>query len=233
MFFDKMSQRSRISIDLRSQDLTVADMENFRKTALKDISDEEDSYQELIMFSAKSKPYQYSSLEEFSKDTDAIPDDAGYFYYTISISSGDRFSLYLDLDRPAKMVMEGSKEFIEANRKRMEKAFPKGGERYKAQGNIGIFMIWGIVVTLAIAVIIAYSILSEPNPYLTVFVLFISSILGIYLSLSQKNVLNPANTMSLGQKRKNPKIDLILHIITIALGIISVVLVMLFFEYNM
>lgn len=208
-------------------------MEKFREAAIKGIREGEDHYQELIMFSAKSKPYQYSSLNEFLKDTDSIPDDAGYFYYTISFNTGDRFSLYLDPDRPAKMVMEGSKDFIDTNKQKMEDAFPKGGERYKTTGNIGIFMIWGIVVTLAITVIIGYSVISEPNPYLTVFVLFISSILGIYLSLSQKNVLNPANTMSLGQRRKNPKIDLILHMITIALGIISVVLVMLFFEYNM
>jgi hypothetical protein len=229
-----MKDRSRISIDLRSQDLKTADMERFRAAAIGLRSKRgEDDPQELIMFSVSAKPYQYPSLDAFKKESISIPDDANYFYYTITFPTGNRFALYLDPDRPAKMVIEGDKEFINLNKERMMQCFPKGGKRYLAQGKLGMFFIWGAVVFIALSVIGMYSVLSSPNPYLILWVIFISSLLGIYMSMAKSKVINPANTMSLGRKRKHPLIDLMLHFITIALGIISVVLVILFIEYNM
>lgn len=226
-----MVKRSRSSIDLRSQDLTVDDMVRFRDEAVKGAGIGTGP-QELIMFSAASKPYQYLSLEDFMKDTPSIPDDTSYFYYTLTFTSGDRVSLYLDPDRPAKVVIEGNRDHVKRYTEMVERIFPKGGSRYKAQGYIGVFIIWGVVISIALAVILGYSLLSNPNPLLILWVIFISSMLGIYLSIYNRRRLNPANTMALGGKRRNPWVDLALHLITVAMGIVSVVLVIVLLEMN-
>jgi hypothetical protein len=229
-----MSTRKRRSIDLRSQDLTVEDMERFRETFL-DSSKGGRNNQELIMFSAKAKPYQFISLDEFNRNLKSVPKDAEYFYYTLTLPNGDRCSLYLDPDRPARIVVEGSDGFVNELATDMERTFPRGSSRYKTQGNLGYFIIWGVVVGVAFIFILAYTLAtgSHVNPFLVAWVLFISSLLGIYLSIAKSKEINPANTMALGKKRKRPMLDIFLHFITVALGIISVILVLLFVEFNL
>lgn len=226
-----MKEMEKISIDLGSQDLTLNHMERFRKTVL-DGAGSKKSFQELIMFSSDAKPYQYSSLMDFKEDLGLIPDSTGYFYYTISFSRGDRCALYLDPDRPARIVIQGEDDFLSKMNPIIEKGFPKGSSRYKAHSGWGYLTIWATVVIIAGSIIAAYSLLSEPNPYLIVWVLFVSSVLGIYLSVAKGKEINPANTMALGNKRKHPYVDMILHMLTITLGIVSVILVILFIEFN-
>lgn len=229
-----MTARIRRSIDLRSQDLSPDDIRRFQKTFI-DFTKDEGEHQELLMFSTGIKPYQYTSLGDFEKDLKKIPENAEYFYYTLTLPSGDRCSLYLDPDRPAKVVIEGKENFVRELAKNMEKTFPKGGVRYKTQGSLGYFLIWGTVVVTSFAFILAYTLLSGSgaNPYLVAWVIFVSSLLGIYLSIVKSKDIYPANTMSLTGRRKRPMIDLFLHFITVALGIISVILVLLFVEFNL
>ncbi|HHD15707.1 MAG TPA: hypothetical protein ENK47_03260 [Euryarchaeota archaeon] len=229
-----MGPKSKSIIELGSQDLTVEYMERFRDLALRFLKGYGDEKpQELIMFSARAQPYQYSSLDDLRKEIGRIPDDASYFYYTITYPSGERCSLYLDPDRPAKLVVEGDRDMNRHLPDQFKLLFPQGGKRYVVHGRWGIFMIWAIVIVTASAFLTAYSLLSHPDPYLIVWVLFISSLLGIYLSLVKAKEMTPANTISLGRRRKRPLLDLFLHFITIALGIISVILVMFFVEYNL
>jgi hypothetical protein len=229
-----MSGRNRKTIDLGSQDLSAGDMRKFRQAFL-DYADGKGKHQELIMFSAGAKPYQYSSMDQFERDLGSIPGDAEYFYYTLTLHGGDRCSLYLDPDRPARVVVEGGDSFVEVLTGGMEKAFPKGGSRYIAHGTAGYFIIWGAVVAIAVVFLISYALAigSEVNPYLIAWVIFVSSLLGIYLSIVKSREINPANTMVLGSGRKRPMIDIFLHFITVSLGIISVILVLLFVEFNL
>ncbi len=228
-----MKKRTRISIDLNSQDLSVKHMESFRDIALVDpVQQKGGQAQELIMFSVKAKPYQFSSLTEFKNELGSIPDDASYFYYTITHSSGNRCALYLDPDRPAKIVIEGGTDFVETMSIKLKGLLPKGGKRYVLHGKWGFIGIWAAVVMIALSVIITYSIVSGPDPYLISWVLFVSSILGIYLSIAKAKDINPANTMALGNIPKRPILDTTLHFLTIMLGVISVVLVILFIEFN-
>lgn len=228
-----MAGKNRRSLDLRSQDLKVEDMRRFKQTLIGSSKGKE-KHQELIMFSAGTKPYQFHSLDDFERDLRSVPSDAEYFYYTITSPNRNRCSLYLDPDRPARVVVEGSDEFVNRLTVEMEKTFPRGGARYKAHGSIGYFIIWGIVVSLSVSFILIYTLFSgnAVNPYLLAWVIFVSSLLGIYLSIVKSKEINPANTMALGDKRKRPMVDLLLHFITVALGIISVILVMLFVEFN-
>ena len=229
-----MKERARISIDLNSQDLSLKHMESFRDIALVDPANKKGSTtQELIMFSAKARPYQFSSLNDFKNDLGSIPDDTGYFYYSITQSSGNRCALYLDPDRPAKMVIEGKTDFVESMSEKLKNIFPKGGKRYVLHGRWGFIGIWVAVILIAFSVIFTYSFLSEPNPYLISWVLFVSSILGIYLSIAKAKDINPANTMALGNRPKKPIFDTMLHFLTIVLGIISVILIILFIEFNL
>lgn len=208
-------------IDLRSQDLELSDLERFRKTVSG--SDSKDRPEELIMFSSSSKPYQFNSLSDFMKEMDSIPNDASYFYFTLTYHGGERCSLYLDPDRPGKVVVEGPEKWAETMENRIHEVFPKGGERFRVHQRYGILLIWGIVVILAAVILAVTSLIFGIDPLVFSVVIFTSSILGIYLSIVKAKELQPANTISFVKKRKF-WLETMLHFLTIALGIICAVL---------
>jgi len=216
-----MKGQERRVIDLRSQDLEVNDLNRFRQSITG--STKEDSPEELIMFSSSSKPYQFGSVADLEEKVGSIPDDAGYFYYTISYASGKRASLYLDPDRPGKVVVEGPGDWIEKMDKVITDTFPRGGERFRVHQRFGILLIWGLIVVLASVILGAAYLIIDLNPVIISVVIFTSSILGIYLSVVKSRELQPANTISFVKRRKYLR-ETLLHLVTIALGIISAVL---------
>jgi hypothetical protein len=211
----------RLVIDLGSQDLDMSDLEKFRKTIIDHGG--KDKPEELVMFSSDSNPYQFTSLSEFKKNVGSIPDNASYFYFTLTFHGGERCSLYLDPDRPGKFVVEGPKKWSEMMEEKVRTIFPKGGGRYKVHQKFGILMIWGMVVILAGIILIGTTLILGPDPVVLSVVIFTSSILGIYLSIVKSKELQPANTISFVKKRKLWLVTL-LHLITIALGIVCAVL---------
>jgi len=216
-----MKGLERNVIDLRSQDLDICDLEKFRIAVIEQGGKE--SPEELIMFSSSSKPYQFGSILEFEESIGSIPDDASYFYYTLTFKGGERCSLYLDPDRPGQVVIEGPKDWAAEMEKKVLAVFPRGGERYRVHQKFGILMIWGMVVLLAGAILLATSLVYEMEPILVSVIIFTSSILGIYLSIVKSKELQPANTISFVKRRKFWLVTL-LHLVTIALGIICAVM---------
>lgn len=213
--------KERKVLDLKSQDLATHDMVTFRDTVLEGLS--KTGHQELISFNSGSKPYNYSSLDEFRKMSDSIPDNASYFSYTMTFDTGDRCSIYLDPDRPGKLVIEGKPEFVSDLDGRLGKVFPKGSERYVIHKRMGIFIIWALVISMAAVILLITSLLIGPDAIMISSVILTSSILGIYLSVVKSKEIQPANTISF-IKRRNYWLDTVLHMLTIALGILSAVL---------
>jgi hypothetical protein len=218
-----MVSQNRAVIDLRSQDLEISDLESFRKAMTGSGAGGEKSPEELIMFSSSNKPYQFDSLSKFEKNMGKIPDNASYFYYTLTFSSGDRASLYLDPDRPGKVVLEGSNTWLKRGSETISSLFPKGGERYKIHQRYGIILIWSMIIILAAVVLAVSSLIVEITPVVISVVIFTSSMLGIYLSVVRSKELQPANTISF-VKRRRFWVETVLHFLTIVLGIISAVL---------
>jgi hypothetical protein len=175
------------------------------------------------MFSSSSKPYQFRSLKEFEENVGSIPDNASYFYFTLTYHGGERCSLYLDPDRPGKVVIEGHGKWADLMEKRVHEAFPKGGERFRIHQKFGILMIWGIIVLLAAVILTVASLFIGLDPVVFSVVIFTSSILGIYLSIVKSKELQPANTISFVKKRKF-WFETFLNLLTIGLGIICAVL---------
>ncbi|MGA1873124.1 MAG: hypothetical protein ACMUHY_05585 [Thermoplasmatota archaeon] len=214
-----MKDQDRRVIDLRSQDLSVSDLHGFRDKVIKG----DDRPEELIMFSSSSKPYQFTSISDLEERVGSIPDDASYFYYTITYQDGRRASLYLDPDRPGKLVLEGAGKWTEAMETSLLEMFPRGGERYRVHQRFGLLLIWGMVVLLAAVILTVFSLLFGINPVIISVVIFTSSILGIYLSIVKSKELQPANTISFVKRRKFLW-ETFLHMMTIALGIVSAIL---------
>ena len=214
-------KRERNVIDLKSQDMAGDDLGKFRKTVLSGI--EKNEFKELISFNSGSKPYNFASLDEFLKNRETIPDDASYFSYTISLTSGDRCSLYLDPDRPGKLVVDGSPEWVEMKTADLEVKFPKGSERYVVHGAMGVFIIWAAVIILATIILLVTTLIIGLDAVIISSVIFTSSVLGIYLSIVKSKEIQPANTISF-VKRRNYRFETFLHVLTIALGILSAVL---------
>jgi hypothetical protein len=219
---DQMKGMERRVIDLRSQDLEISDLEKFKETVSG--SEKEERPEELIMFSSNSKPYQFNALSDFMKEMDSVPNDASYFYFTLTYHGGERCSLYLDPDRPGKVVVEGPQKWAEMMENRIHETFPKGSERFRVHQKYGILMIWGIVVLLAGVILALSSLIFGLDPLVYSVVIFTSSILGIYLSIVKSKELQPANTISFVKKRKY-WFETLLHLITVALGIICAILV--------
>jgi len=215
-----MGSYERTVVDLRSQDLDISDLSGFRDRIKKA---HDGNLQELIMFSSSNKPYQFNSLGSFMERMSDIPDNASYFYYTLSTDVGERCSLYLDPDRPGKVVIEGSKEWTKRMRDVISNLFPSGGERYKVHQKYGIVLIWSVVVILAAIILGAAYVLFRIDALVISVVIFTSSILGIYLSVRKSRELQPANTISF-VKRRRFWLDTVLNTIVIVLGVISAIL---------
>ncbi|MGA1849053.1 MAG: hypothetical protein ACMUHB_06900 [Thermoplasmatota archaeon] len=215
-----MGSYGRTVVDLRSQDLDISNLTQFRDRLGKVMGA---GIEELIMFSSANKPYQFSSLDEFKEKMTDIPDNASYFYYTISTRGGERCSLYLDPDRPGKVVIEGSKGWTARMEEVVNGIFPSGGERYKVHDRYGIVLIWSIVVVLAALILGGAYLLFNIDATVISVVIFTSSILGIYLSVRKSKELQPANTISFVKKRRF-WVDTVLNLVMIALGIVSAIL---------
>lgn len=216
-----MGSTKRTVLDLRSQDLDVGDLQRFRSTVEKEAG--KGGMEELISFTAKNQPYNYGSLPELKDDIGKVPDDASFFYYTIIISGQDRCSLYLDPDRPGKVVIEGTEEWVSRMGRKMEETFPRGGVRFKVHQRFGVLVIWSIVIIIAALIILGTFLFYELDPVIISTVIFTSSILGIYLSLSKAKELQPANTISF-VKRRNYWLETLLHALTVGLGIVCAIL---------
>ncbi|MCU0798915.1 MAG: hypothetical protein MUC62_04510 [Candidatus Thermoplasmatota archaeon] len=215
----------RTVIDLGSQDLDIDFLNAFRRK-LGELAHPAggSGREELIMFTAGGRPYQFKDLDELSSSMGALPQDVGYFYYTL-ISGGLRASLYLDPDRPAKLVLEGAKEEMARLGGELRKAFPPSGPRDVLHGRLGPFIVWGSVLAVAMVFLAAVVLATgEARPLLVTWVIFISGMVGVYLSIARSRAFAMASTMSLGKKRR-PYLELVLHFITVALGIISVIIV--------
>jgi hypothetical protein len=221
-----MGSYSRTVVDLRSQDLDISDLTEFRDRLGKGMGGK---MEELIMFSSSNRPYQFTSLTSFKGQMKDIPDNASYFYYTISTKGGDRCSLYLDPDRPGKVVIEGSKEWSSQMEEVVSDLFPSGGERYKVHHKYGIVLIWSMVVLLAAVILGGAYLLFDIDAMVISVVIFTSSILGIYLSVRKSKELQPANTISFVKKRRF-WVDTVLNLIMVALGIISAILASVFVQ---
>ena len=217
-----MKGMERRVIDLRSQDLEISDLEKFKEAV--SVTEKGKTPEELIMFSSSSKPYQFNALSDFMKEMDSIPNDASYFYFTLTYHGGERCSLYLDPDRPGKVVVEGPKQWAEMMENRVHETFPKGGERFRVHQKFGILMIWGIIVLMAAVILVITSLIFGLDPLVYSVVIFASSILGIYLSIVKAKELQPANTISFVKKRRY-WFETLLHLITVGLGIICAILV--------
>lgn len=215
----------RIVLDLGSQDLDIEFLRLF-KNKVEEISHPvgRSGKEELIMFTAGGRPYQFKDLEALSTSIGNLPEDVGYFYYTLLLG-GLRTSLYLDPDRPAKLVLEGPRDDIGKMGSVLRKAFPPSEPRKVIHGRFGPFIVWGTVLAMAVvflsAVILATG---EVRPLLVTWVILVSGMVGAYLSVARSRAFAMASTMSLGKKRR-PYLDLVLHFITVALGIISVIIV--------
>jgi len=216
-------QNARTALELGSQDLKVIDLQRFRDVVMGRAKKGVKKPQELIMFSSGPKAFQYALLDEFLKDVGAIPEDTGHFYYTIAYTGSRRCSLYLDPDRPAKVVIEGDRGWIDEMEPVLRKTFPKGGMRYLVHGTWGIFMIWAAVLLTAAVVLAATALIIGLEPVVLSSVLLAAGILGTYLSIRNAKELQPANTITF-VKRKRVWFDTLMHFMTIVLGIISAVL---------
>ena len=218
---------TRKVIWLGSQDLDLGYLLSLRdRLKERSIPSGPKGWEELIMFTAGGRPYQYKDLDELSGSMGKLPNDIGYFYCTF-LMDGTRISLYIDPDRPSKLVLEGEGRVIEELARELKGAFPPSGPREVLHGKFGPFIIWGAVLTVS-AVLLAAVILAtgEVRPLLVTWVILISGLVGAYLSIARYSSIARTSTMSLGRKR-SPYTELVLHFITVALGIVSVIMVVL------
>jgi len=215
----------RTVMDLGSQDLDMEFLKAFRRKLEENApSADRKGSGDLIMFTAGGRPYQFRDMDELSSSLGKLPQDVGYFYYTV-LFGGLRASLYLDPDRPAKLVLEGPKDDIGRLGGVLRKAFPPSGPREVIHGRFGPFIVWGTILVMALVFLAAVILATgEVRPLLVTWVILISGIVGVYLSIARSRAFAMASTMSLGKKRR-PNLDLVLHFMTVALGIISVIIV--------
>ncbi|MGA1822838.1 MAG: hypothetical protein ACMUIG_09960, partial [Thermoplasmatota archaeon] len=173
----------------------------------------------------------YNNLEDLMKEVGSLPAEPSYLYYTITWPALGRCSIYLDPDRPAKIVIEGKQDWVDQVESDIKKEFVKGDSRYLVHQRGGIFLIWLMVIVIAILGLMITSIIrGEVNPLMILVVLVMSGILGTYMSLLKAKEIQPANTISL-KGRKRPRLESLMHIITIALGIISAILATIIVEF--
>lgn len=226
-----MSKETRKVFDLGSQDFELNDLKQFRDTIMKHPLMKKRIPNELIMFSRDSEPYTFKNLQELLKEISSLPPEVSYLSYTITWPSLGRCSIYLDPDRPAKIVIEGDHEWVEEIESDIKKQFIQGDRRYLVHQKGGIFLIWGMVLIIAVlGLIIASVILGEINPLMIIIVLFMSGVLGTYMSLMKAKDIQPANTISF-QGRRRPRLETLMHIMTIALGIICAILATIIVEF--
>mgnify|MGYP001312013231 CR=1 FL=1 len=219
-----MPGQKREVIDLRSQDFTLEDMKRLRKTALSNPLMESRPPNEMILFSDGNEQFQFQSLEDMEKKESVVPKEAEFLYYTLTWPSKGRCSIYLDPDRPTKVVLEGGEKWIDSMKDTISGEFQLGDRRYLLHTQGGPFVIWAVVVGISIlSLIIASFVRGVVDPVMIGVVLLTSGILGIYLSIVNKHDLGPANTISF-ERKKIWWHDMVLHAITITLGIVCAIL---------
>ena len=222
-----MGQRGRVTIDIKSQDMDGEDLEHFRGIVVENSPTEGRKCRELIILSAGSRPREYTDLAELRRDWGDREDRISYLYYSLNWPGTGRVSLYLDPDRPGKIVIEGNTEWGEGIRKNLSKTFSKGDIRFVIHDRWGFLIIWGIIITMAIvALTVTTLVRNERDPVMTAAVLLAAGFLGTYISLFKAQDLHPANTISMKGK-KNWKIDALISFLIVALGIVCAILVTL------
>lgn len=213
----------RTVLEIGSLDVGLEELEAFRKGAL-GAAGFDSAPMELLVNSGLSGVEHYDSLEELLERSKVHLFKPSYFHYSITWPSRARCSLYLEPDRPARIVLEGGGDVLERMKRSFSSRFGKGGKRYRLHGPVGLFLIWLAVILIASAFIVAFIIGSgSADPVIIIPVIVSSSVLGIYLSMFKLKELNPANTVSLGSKRSWVG-NVILNMLTVALGIISAII---------
>lgn len=211
-------------MDLQSQDVGLEELRGFRKAVMSTAGGKAGKPEELIMFSAESRPYQYDSLDSMVEELPSLPEGASYLYYTIRFRKLGRCSLYLDPDRPGKVVIEGDEGWMERVSRAVSDGMGKGDPRHVVHSRAGVFIIWGIIVSVAIlALTITTLAMGGADPILTAVIIFMSGMLGIYLSLVKMKEIQPANRISFSGSSRW-WVESLLHLVTIALGIICAIM---------
>lgn len=218
-----MERSERSVLELGSLDVGLDELRGFKEAAL--LAAKLDmAPMELIVNSGLSGVDHYSSLGSLIESTPKSKFAPSYLHYSITWPSRARCSLYLDPDRPARIVLEGDRGITGRMREAFSKTFGKGDERFRLHGPIGLFLIWLAVILIASTFTIAYIIGSgSADPMIIIPVIVSSGVLGIYLSFFKLKDINPANTISLGS-RQSWVGNMLLNLLTVALGIISAIM---------
>jgi hypothetical protein len=213
----------RRTIELGSQDLGIADLAGFREKVVSGSWPGKDA-SELIVLSGFSGTFQFESLNDLYAKVKTLPTEPVYLYYSITYPSKARCSLYLDSDLPARIVLEGDEEWLSGAEQGIKALFRSGDRRYLLHNSKGFLIIWASVIGIAAMMIAGFVIGSGSNdPMIIIPVIISAGLLGIYLSLAKIKDIQPANTISLYRKREW-WVESILHLLTVALGIISAII---------
>ncbi|MDG6224965.1 MAG: hypothetical protein QCI82_05575 [Candidatus Thermoplasmatota archaeon] len=218
-----MERPDRTVLEFGSMDMGLDELKIFRESALK-ASGLDSTPMELVVNSGLSGVEHYDGLEELLERYRVHMFKPSYFHYSITWPSVARCSLYLEPDRPARIVMEGGSDVLERMKRTFTSKLGTGGKRYRLHGPVGLFLIWLVVILIASTFILAFIIGSgSADPVIIIPVIVSSSVLGMYLSMFKLKDLNPANTVSLGP-RGGWIGNVILNMLTVALGIISAII---------
>jgi len=218
-----MPATDRSTMELGSRDFSMEDLARFRDLALSDARFDA-PHSELLVLSGLSGVKQYEGLDRMGPKDRWDNKEPTYLYFTISWPSRARCSLYIDPDRPARIVIEGPKDWKVKVEERMMTTFGGGDSRYKVHSKAGYVIIWISVVSIAALFIAGYVLGSnESDPTIILPVMISSGLLGLYLSFSKMKDLQPANTISL-KGRKRWWLESLMHLLVIALGIISAIM---------
>ena len=218
-----MERPDRTVLEFGSLDVGLEELKAFREGAI-GAAGFDNAPMELVVNSGLSGVEHYDSLEELLERAKVHVLKPTYFHYSITWPSRARCSLYLEPDRPARIVMEGDVEVLERMKRAFSSRLGMGGKRYRLHGPVGLFLIWLAIILIASAFTVAFIIGSgSADPVIIIPVIVSSGVLGIYLSIFKLKELNPANTISLGSRCAWMG-NIILNMLTVALGIISAII---------
>jgi hypothetical protein len=218
-----MLKNQRTVIELGSQDLGIGDIARFRDCLMAGSGFSEEAA-ELIVLSGFSGVSEFHSLSELSERMSDLPKEPSYLHYSLTWPSKARCSIYIDPDLPTRIVLEGDGGWVKEEERRTLNLFQAGDKRYRLHGKAGYLLIWASVIGIATLILMGFIIGSgSKDPMVIIPVIISSGLLGIYLSLVKLKDIQPANTISL-VRRRAWWIESVLHLLTIALGVISAII---------
>ena len=213
----------RRTIELGSQDIGIGDLAMFREKVVSR-SGLGDRASELIVLSGFLGTFQFESLTDLNAKVGTLPSEPVYLYYSITYPSKARCSLYLDPDLPARVVLEGGGKWVSEVEKDLKDLFRSGDKRYLLHNPKGFLVIWASVIGIAALMLGGFVIGSgSTDPMIIIPVIVSAGLLGTYLSLAKLKDIQPANTISL-QRKRAWWVESTLHLLTVALGIISAII---------